>query len=122
MVAGLHVPVMPLVEVPGKAGGTEPEHIGPMGLNVGVILEVTLIVAVAVCGQPHEFVTVSEESIKEAVRFAFTYLKLVVEPSGALGLAALLSGAFQATGRVGVILSGGNIDSATMTMILKEGS
>ena len=69
-----------------------------------------------------EFVTVSEESIKEAVRFAFTYLKLVVEPSGALGLAALLSGAFQATGRVGVILSGGNIDSATMTMILKEGS
>lgn len=69
-----------------------------------------------------DFVTVSEASIKEAVRFAFYYLKLVVEPSGALGLAALLSGAFQSTGRVGVILSGGNIDSATMTMILNEGA
>lgn len=68
-----------------------------------------------------DFVTVSEESIKEAVRFAFYYLKLVVEPSGALGLAALLSGAIQPSGRVGVVLSGGNIDAPTMTMILNEG-
>ncbi len=67
------------------------------------------------------FVTVSEEAIKEAVRFAFYYLKLVVEPSGALGLAALLSGAIQPSGRVGVILSGGNIDAPTMAMILREG-
>ena len=67
------------------------------------------------------FVTVSEEAIKEAVRFAFYYLKLVVEPSGALGLAALLSGAIQPSGRVGVILSGGNIDAPTMAMILSEG-
>ena len=36
----------------------------------------------------HRFVTVSEEAIKEAVRFAFYYLKLVVEPSGAVPLAA----------------------------------
>ena len=68
-----------------------------------------------------DFVTVSEESIKEAVRFAFYYLKLVVEPSGALGLAALLTGAIQPSGRVGVVLSGGNIDAPTMTMILSEG-
>ena len=68
-----------------------------------------------------DFVTVSEESIKEAVRFAFYYLKLVVEPSGALGLAALLTGAIQPSGRVGVVLSGGNIDAPTMTMILNEG-
>jgi threonine dehydratase len=62
--------------------------------------------------------TVSEEAIKEAVRVLFYRLKLVVEPSGALGLAALLSGRTQGHGRVGVILSGGNIDGPTMQHIL----
>ncbi len=64
--------------------------------------------------------TVSEEAIMEAVRFLFYRMKLVVEPSGALGLAALLSQAVTAEGKVGVILSGGNIDAATMTMILNS--
>lgn len=65
--------------------------------------------------------TVSEEAIKEAVRFAFYRLKLVIEPSGALGLAALLSGAVSAHGqRVGVIVSGGNIDADTLHAILSE--
>lgn len=62
--------------------------------------------------------TVSEEAIIEAVRFLFYRAKLVVEPSGALGVAALLSGAVRVPGRVGVILSGGNIDGPTMTFIL----
>ncbi len=62
--------------------------------------------------------TVSEEAIKEAVRVLFYRLKLVVEPSGALGLAALLSGKPQARGRAGVILSGGNVDGPTMREIL----
>jgi threonine dehydratase len=62
--------------------------------------------------------TVTEAAIKEAVRFLFYRLKIVVEPSGALGVAALLSGVVKASGRVGVILSGGNIDAATMTLIL----
>jgi len=62
--------------------------------------------------------TVSEDAIKDAVRFLFYRLKLVVEPSGALGLAALLSGRTQAGGRVGVVLSGGNIDGPTMRTIL----
>jgi threonine dehydratase len=48
-------------------------------------------------------------------------MKIVVEPSGALGVAALLSKAFPVSGRVGVILSGGNIDAPTMTAILSEG-
>ena len=64
--------------------------------------------------------TVSEEAIIEAVKFLFYRMKLVVEPSGALGLAALLNRAVMPEGRVGVILSGGNIDSATMTMILNS--
>ncbi len=62
--------------------------------------------------------TVSESAIVEAVKFLFYRLKLVVEPSGALGLAALLSKEVQACGRIGIILSGGNIDGATMKMIL----
>lgn len=68
----------------------------------------------------HDMRTVSEDAIKEAVRFLFYRLKLVVEPSGALGVAALLSGAVRPQGRVGVILSGGNIDGPTMMDILSE--
>jgi len=64
-----------------------------------------------------EMRTVTEESIMEAVRFLFTRMKLVVEPSGALGVAALLSGAVRARGRVGVILSGGNLDAAVLQKI-----
>lgn len=65
--------------------------------------------------------TVSEDDIKAAVRFAFYRLKLVIEPSGALSLAGVLSGAVAAQGkRVGLIVSGGNIDAATMTAILNE--
>ena len=62
--------------------------------------------------------TVSEEAIMEAVRMLFYRQKLVVEPSGTLGLAALLSGKVKAKGRVGILLSGGNIDGPTMRRIL----
>ena len=62
--------------------------------------------------------TVSESSIMEAVRFFFYRMKQVVEPSGALGLAALLSNAVNAEGKVGVIISGGNIGADMMTQIL----
>jgi threonine dehydratase len=64
--------------------------------------------------------TVSEEAIMDAVKFLFYRMKLVVEPSGALGLAALISHAVIPKGRVGIILSGGNIDSDTMTTILNS--
>jgi threonine dehydratase len=64
--------------------------------------------------------TVSEQSIIEAVKFLFYRMKLVVEPSGALGLAALLSKAVVADGKLGIIISGGNIDAATMTKILNS--
>lgn len=66
-----------------------------------------------------DMLTVSEQAIMEAMSFLFYRMKLVVEPSGALGLAALLSGAIQAKGRIGVILSGGNVDADTMSTILK---
>ena len=64
--------------------------------------------------------TVSEEAIKEAVKFLFCRMKLVVEPSGVLGLAALLEKSVFPNGRTGVILSGGNMDPVIMSDILKE--
>jgi threonine dehydratase len=67
-----------------------------------------------------DMVTVSEQAIMEAVRFLFYRTKLVVEPSGALGVAALLSGVIPARGKIGLILSGGNMDAATAAMILSH--
>lgn len=65
-----------------------------------------------------DIVCVSEQSIAQAVRFLFHRTKLVVEPSGALGVAALLSGAYAGAGNVGVVLSGGNVDASVMADIL----
>jgi threonine dehydratase len=64
--------------------------------------------------------TVSEDAIKAAVRFLFLRMKLVVEPSGALGIAVLLSGQIRGPGRIGVVISGGNLDPATAAQILPE--
>jgi threonine dehydratase len=56
-------------------------------------------------------VAVSDEEALAAVAFAFRELKLVVEPGGAVALAAVLAGRVEASGRtLAVVLSGGNID------------
>jgi threonine dehydratase len=56
-------------------------------------------------------VTVPEHAIVAATRLLFERMKLVVEPSAAVPLAALLCGALDARGaRVGIVLSGGNLD------------
>jgi threonine dehydratase len=53
----------------------------------------------------------ADEDVKAAMKFAFRALKLVVEPSGAIALAAVLSGAHDGRGKVtAVVLSGGNVD------------
>jgi threonine dehydratase len=58
--------------------------------------------------------TVTDDEIRAAMRFAFEHLKLVVEPSGASALAALRSAKIDVRGtRVGVIISGGNVDPKT---------
>ena len=59
----------------------------------------------------HDILTVSDAQIVEALRFLWERMKLVVEPTGALAAAAVLSGAVDVRGkRVGIILSGGNVD------------
>lgn len=57
-------------------------------------------------------VTVSDQEIVRAMVFLFERMKVVIEPSGAVGVAALLCGAVDASGlRAGVILSGGNVSA-----------
>lgn len=62
---------------------------------------------------------VSDEEVREAMRFAFNELKLVVEPGGATALAALLNNRLPVEGKtVAIILSGGNVDRSQFAEIL----
>ncbi|GGX66358.1 threo-3-hydroxy-L-aspartate ammonia-lyase [Streptomyces minutiscleroticus] len=63
---------------------------------------------------------VGDDEIRDAMRFAFERLKIVLEPSGATALAALLSGRVDGRPRrIGLIASGGNIDTRRFTDIVK---
>ncbi|XP_073112552.1 serine racemase [Elaeis guineensis] len=63
-----------------------------------------------------DIITVDDEKIVEAMRMCYEILKVAVEPSGAIGLAAVLSDKFQQnpawknSNKIGIILSGGNVD------------
>ena len=62
---------------------------------------------------------VTPAEVFAAMRFAFDHLKLVVEPGGAVALAAVLAGKVPAAGRtVGVVISGGNVDPAVFARAL----
>jgi threonine dehydratase len=66
-----------------------------------------------------EIVLVTDDEIRTAMRFAFDRLKLVMEPSGATPLAALLAGRLgQLSPRVGLIVSGGNVDAERFAALL----
>ena len=66
-------------------------------------------------------ITVTDDAVRDAVRYAATELKLVVEPGGAVGLAAILSGAVPVAGRTAVVvLSGGNIDPVALAALLRS--
>jgi len=68
-----------------------------------------------------QIVTVSDDDIREAMRFMILRMKLVVEPSGAVGIAAVMSGRLPATARrVGVIVCGGNIDPPLLASLWEE--
>tara|TARA_R110002096_G_scaffold6409_2_gene29707 strand:+ start:12559 stop:13533 length:975 start_codon:yes stop_codon:yes gene_type:complete len=65
--------------------------------------------------------TVTDEEVREAMRFAFQYLKLVVEPGGAVALAALLAGKLPTSGKTtAIVLSGGNVDVEMFSEIQAE--
>ena len=65
-------------------------------------------------------ITMSDAEVAEAVRFAFRHLKLVIEPGGAVSLAALLAGKIGTEGlTTAIILSGGNVDPALYAEIIE---
>src|SRR4029078_12574854 len=69
-------------------------------------------------------VSASDEEVAAAVAFAYHELKLVVEPGGAVGLAALLAGRFEAKGKnVVIVLCGGNVEAELFAkLVTKEKS
>lgn len=70
----------------------------------------------------HRVETVSDEQLVRSMRFFAERMKMVVEPTGCLGAAALLEGVVKAHGkRVGVIISGGNLDLAKYGDYLRLG-
>ncbi|HEX2816542.1 MAG TPA: threonine/serine dehydratase [Phenylobacterium sp.] len=64
---------------------------------------------------------VSDAEVAEAMRYAFSTLKLVVEPGGSVGLAALLAGKVKLDGgkTVGLVLSGGNVDPELFSRVIR---
>lgn len=72
-------------------------------------------------------IAIDDDTVCEGIHAAFSDLKLVLEPSGAIGLAALASGAlgqkFDAKGKtVAAICSGGNVDAQTFSAALTRGA
>jgi threonine dehydratase len=62
---------------------------------------------------------VSETEVRRAVRYAFERLKLVIEPGGAVSLAAILAGKIETRDRVmGIVASGGNVDAGLFAEII----
>jgi threonine dehydratase len=67
----------------------------------------------------HEMVTVTDEELLRAMFYLWERMKIVVEPTGALGAAALFEGKFAARGkRIGVVISGGNADLQSLMRLL----
>jgi threonine dehydratase len=67
-------------------------------------------------------VVASDAEVRTAMAWAARTLKLVVEPGGAIALAALLAGRIEARGRtIAVLLSGGNVDDALLAEVLAQG-
>ena len=69
----------------------------------------------------HGGIAVGDDEVARATRFAFRNLKLVVEPGGAVALAAVLAGRLELKGRsVGLVLSGGNVDHQLFGSIIRN--
>ncbi len=66
-----------------------------------------------------DIVTVSDNQLIEAMRFAASRMKMVIEPTGGLAMAAAMQGVVNLKGqRVGIIISGGNVDIAQLAHYL----
>lgn len=68
-----------------------------------------------------DVVTVSEDALARALIFLLERSKMVVEPAGAVGVAALMEGKITNPGNTAVVLSGGNIDPMLMLKVIQRG-
>jgi threonine dehydratase len=67
-----------------------------------------------------DVVTIPDEELRDAMRFLLDRMKLVVEPSGAITVAALMTGAAKTRGPVVAVLSGGNIEYSGLRALLDD--
>ncbi len=87
----------------------------PRTIADGLLTSLGTLTFAAIRERVSEIVTVSEEAIVVAMRHTWERMKIVIEPSSAVPLGALLEGKLPAAGRrIGVILSGGNVDLADL--------
>jgi threonine dehydratase/serine racemase len=96
-----------------KAAGRWLPQEGPRTIADGLRTSLGRLTWPIIRDQVEEVVTVTEEEIVAAMRLAWERAKLLIEPSAAVAVAAVLSERFQALpglARVGVVLSGGNVD------------
>lgn len=108
----------------------------PPSLDVGEAVQITMLPTIAdgiavakpgllnfeiVKNTVDEIVTVGEDDIARALLVLLERAKLVVEPAGAVSVAAILAGKVQASGKTVAILSGGNIDPLLMQRVISHG-
>ncbi|MCX6305582.1 MAG: pyridoxal-phosphate dependent enzyme [Bacteroidetes bacterium] len=111
----------------GRTVGAEPEQandaflsftnrkfipsVNPDTIADGLRTSLGYITFPIILGHVHSIVTVSEESIVKAMRYLWERMKIMVEPSSAVPVAALMENKLDVAGkRVGIIISGGNVD------------
>jgi threonine dehydratase len=121
-----------------KVIGVQSEHAAPYvpSLKSGELTEITISRTIAdgiAVGKPgripfelirqhvDKVVTVSDDEIAKAIVVLMERSKQVVEPAGAVAVAALMSGAFKPKGKTVAVLSGGNIDPLLMQKVIGHG-
>jgi threonine dehydratase len=95
-----------------KAAGKLIPQTGPNTIADGLLTSLGELTWPIIRDQVERIVTVTDDQIRAAMRLVWERMKLVVEPSGTVGLAAVLSDEFKALAgirKVGVIFSGGNV-------------
>src|SRR5262249_53019147 len=99
-----------------KAAGKLIPQTGPNTIADGLLTSLGQLPWPIIRDQVERIVTVTDDQIRAAMRLVWERMKLVVEPSGAVGAAAVLSDEFRALAgirKVGVVFSGGNVNIPT---------
>lgn len=93
-----------------ESGSIEPS-VAPRTIADGLLTSLGELTFAVIRRRVEAIVTVGDEAIVEAMRRVWERMKIVIEPSAAVPLAALLAGGLDVAGRrVGIIVSGGNVD------------